>query len=139
MSDKNQRFVKGKLVMLSRKNTKSGDIPYFKKAEVDKMPAQTNRTNRYYGTLSTNLRLQRGIPIFLSADPEFLPFKDLPPLPYYFFGRNKDKNFWKVTFLLEEQLYVMFLSNRQYNHELVKAVPRRLSKDYTSASSKPQP
>lgn len=119
------RFVKGKLVMLSRKNVASGSIPYFKVAPPVK---EENR-----GFVQPNIagHLERGIPIFLVETPELISREDIPPASRSWTARGGDKNFWKVKFLMNEQIYQMFMTNRQYNHELVKAVPRRLTKDYS--------
>src|SRR5690606_23549866 len=136
-------FVKGKLVMLSRKNVASGSIPYFKVAPPIK---EENR-----GFVQPNIAgyLERGVPIFLVETPELISREDIPPAsrpPVLIFlippasrppvsrswtARGGDKKFWKVKFLMNEQIYQMFMTNRQYNHELVKAVPRRLTKDYS--------
>jgi len=125
MSNTKPRFTKGKLVMLSRKNVRSGAIPFYDPANDDK--------RKSYGNFVS--QLERGVPILLTADPEFLDKKKIGNLPRHL-QRYPDKEMWKVSFLLEEKLYFMYLTNRQYNHELVKAVPRRLTKDYGSDRTK---
>lgn len=119
------RFVEGKLVMLSRKNLTSGPIPYFM---VDPPVKEENP-----GFVQSNIadHLERGVPILLVETPELISREDIPQASRSATYHVRDKNFWKVKFLMGEQIYQMFLTNRQYNHELVKAVPRRLTKDYS--------
>lgn len=123
-SDK-PRFVKGKLVMLSRKNTRSGNISYF----------DTDPKNGQGSYQRAAGYLERGIPIFLTEDPEKLDRTKIKDGPWEL-RRLRDNFIWKITFLKDEKLYVMYMAQRQYNHELVKAVPRRLTKDYSRENPK---
>lgn len=136
------RFVNGKLVMLSRKNQVSGNIPYFKISPLSTAtvkPSTSTQSTASWQTYQSILggQLERGVPVLLTKDPELVPRDAVADLLRYGGrSRDSDKNLWRVTFLLEEQLYVMILTNRQFNHELVKAVPRRLTKDYTNGAAK---
>lgn len=123
------RFIKGRLVMLSRKNQKSGNILFY---EIETINAHRNS---YYFPYAG--ALGRGVPVLLTEDPKLKARQVIPLFRDFRSGGNRnEKEFWEIYFLMNEKIYVMYLSNKQYNHELVKAVPRRLTKDYSSENSK---
>jgi hypothetical protein len=129
---KNQpRFRAGKLVMLSKKNTKSGELPYF--SDEEPSAAENPLAAGYLG---------RGIPVLLIEDPVLIDQKAKPKKSWvlvYSFKRNRKQKqthtCWKIRFLLGHKIYRLHLTKNQYDHELVLAVPRRMQKDY-SASQK---
>lgn len=124
------RFSAGKLVMLSRKNVKSGAIPYFyfrgekqKNNNVFDWTMQHGSYSRPAGFLG------RGVPVLLIKNPEYL--NSIDDFKFRIYTGIRTKKIWRLVILLEEQKYVIYLSGTQYRHELVRAVPRRLNKDYS--------
>lgn len=124
MNESTPRFTKGKLVMFSRKPIFRDKIPYYNyNSVVDRK------------SLPIAGYLSRGVPFLLTENPEILSQEMLTQI-LGFMPNKGDKFFWKITILLDEQVYQIFLTKRQYNHELVKAVERRIVKDYTRGSNK---
>jgi len=132
------RFKGGSLLMLSKKTTVSGKIPYFiYQSNSIHLNNQSDEvmdvTSIYPLEMIPKEVLDRGIPIFVFETPVLvkrnfsLEHKDY----YYLHPRQKAGKFWQVKFVLNEKLCVMFLTEKQYNHELIKAVPARLEKNYS--------
>lgn len=133
------RFVAGKLVMLSRKEAKSGaHLPYYAD---DAEATEQKHSERLSKTRSTAPvgQLERGVPILLIEDPKMVP--EFVQQQRNWFGsrfelqkqhdKGTDKNrSWMIRFILDEKIYRMYLTKYQYNNELVRAVPKRLKKDY---------
>lgn len=136
------RFRGGSLLMLSRKTTVSGKIPYFIFRINENVSIEQNLedNNEIDVSLSFPLEetakelLDRGIPILIFETPILVKrdFSQSYKDRYYWRSKQqKPGKFWQVKFMLNERLCVMFLTEKQYNHELVKAVPARLEKDYS--------
>jgi len=137
--NKNLRFTEGKLVMYSKKNTRSGLIKYFlpttnkNKSIYSYLQRVTGTAHRYVETYVDNMK--RGVPFLLIEDPKLVSTKE----KYFLYqGTNSDANsrakgqmFWRIKFLYKEQIYVSYLTRKQYSQELVIAVLARLNKDYS--------
>lgn len=135
------RFVAGELAMLSKKNIASGKIPYFMEthelSEFDKTKKPT-----------TDLRvakagdLDRGTPILLIENPKEVTVVAKPTSHYgmgmrsqkytLFFNRKKKHAYksWLIKFILDGKMHRMYLTKSQYHHELVRALPARIKKNY---------
>lgn len=132
------RFSAGKLVMLSRKNTYSGTIAYYYPLDINDA-VETSRRGRIPDPRYEQRAglLDRGEPILILEEPQFID--NAPLRPGYSFGqRRRDTKikYWKIKFLYEEKVYHLYLTMKQYNHELVRAVPKRLKKDYALEANK---
>lgn len=133
------RFVAGKLVMLSRKEVKSGEsLPYY--ADEAEAPEQ-KRSGRFSRMPAPRPmgQLKRGVPVLLVEDPKMVPefvqqqrgwgMSRFELRKYCGKEANKNRS-WMIRFILDEKIYRMYLTKYQYNNELVRAVPKRLEKDY---------
>lgn len=126
------RFSAGALVMFSKKNRESthsfkymlpkGDpIPGDKWLPVDRLSNE-----RIVGDMP------RGVPFMLLNDPEFISLKSDPTR---WRQSPMTEKRWKLRILYGEKIYHMYLTKRQHDAMLVKAVPRRLNKDYSDKST----
>lgn len=135
------RFVAGELVILSRKNTASGKLPYF---------VETHELSEFDKTKkpTTDLRiakagdLDRGTPILLIENPKEVMVAVKPANHYtmgmrvqkytLFFNKKKKHAYksWLIKFILDGKMHRMYLTKSQYHHELVRAVPARIKKNY---------
>jgi len=118
------RFAAGKLVMFSRKNKSMLDIIYFL---ITDLPGGPSRNKEAWGG-----RMKRGEPFFLAKDPVYVPKKSIKIYykSYLPESYSRENYCWEVTFLLNEKIYIMYLTDKIYNHELVKASSKRLEKTY---------
>lgn len=71
--------------------------------------------------------MPRGVPFMLLDDPEFI---SLQHQHRRFRHNERVEKRWKLRILYGEKIYHMYLTKRQHDAMLVKAVPRRLNKDY---------
>lgn len=126
---KKARFAAGSLVMLSRKATEftTGKVVYAYPKGTE--PKDTWRHMPVPTEEKVAGELDRGVPILILEDPERVRFTVKVD------RRSQKKierveKYWKIRFLLDEKIYHMYLTQKQYHNELVKAVSRRMKKDY---------
>jgi len=138
----NQRFTAGKLVMLSKKNTRSGSLRTF---SLDKRSdtkghwpcVPVNNVNNYRHAENRIGFLKHGEPVLLIEDPCIVHLSDKRYFIYnsMFYGK-KTGTYWRIVFLQMEQIRVCYLTKKQYSQELVRAVIRRINKDYSLEKNK---
>jgi len=140
----NQRFTSGKLVMLSKKNTRSGKLRCFSLEKEEEYSHQgwfsepVNSCRNYLHIEKPNEFLERGEPVLLIEDPCVVSLGDERYFNCYN-SRAKHPNFdtiWRIVFLDKEQVRVCYLTKKQYSQELVRAVIRRINKDYSLEKNK---
>jgi len=136
------RFSAGALVMFSKKYPPGMPEFVYTFPEGDSGPS----TNWYpeYKLSSERIAgtMPRGLPFMLVEDPKLVSF------PVKILSRTKDKDKqvkrvwktisekrWKIRILHEQRFYHMYLTKKQYDGMLVKAVARRLLKDYDNEDS----
>lgn len=135
------RFRGGSLLMLSRKTTVSGKIPFFIFGNNETVQAEQKESSEEIDVsaafpLEEHAKefLDRGVPILVFETPTLVKRDFSQKHKDHYYWRSKQQKpgkYWQVKFVLNERLCVMFLTEKQYNHELVKAVPARLEKDYS--------
>ena len=144
------RFKGGALLMLSRKTTVSGKIPYFmfglggintpEQKEAENTNSEIDISLIFPLDAPAQHALERGIPILVFETPILVKRDFSQKFKDYRYSRShlqKPGKFWQVKFVLNERLCIMFLTAKQYNHELVKAVPAIFPKTASRPCTQP--
>lgn len=129
-----QRFKSGSLLMMSAKNKAHGRVLYYllnnislrrtsdAKLEKALLEKDSDIAFGFPIGLREDRVLERGVPIFVYETPLLVK-------RYHEFGDRTPEKYWQIKFIFDGKLCVMFLKEKQYNHELLKVVAPRIKKN----------
>jgi hypothetical protein len=127
--------------MFSKKNLEDNSGFSYTVPEGDPIPdnGRWRPTHKLSGEAIVGT-MDRGVPFMLIEDPEFVSFK-VKVLSRIKKGKTKRvwktvvERRWKLRILHEQKIYHMYLTKRQHDAMLVKAVLRRMNKNYGSKAN----
>jgi hypothetical protein len=128
-----QRFKSGSLLMMSTKNKAHGRVLYYVlnnifstrrfDAKLEKALQEKDSDIAFGFPMESrgDKILDRGVPIFVYETPILVKRR-------YEYGDRTPEKYWQIKFIFDGKLCVMFLKEKQYNHELLKVVEPRMKK-----------